>query len=322
MKLSKRTPTIAPPPGLYEHIAPSDYFRWAAWSASTLKHIGEWDQGSQSIIPGPEKSPAHLRHYLDNAEESTPAQDFGSAMHCLWLEPERFRREYHVLHSPINRRTNDGKAEWAALIAQYGEDRIITAEEWETLQAMAAAAAAHPWAKPLLSAVGQREVSAVWTDDATGLLCKGRFDKLVKLENEADGFGYIIADPKSARCAHWRMFEKDSASYGYHISMAMYRAAIRVLTGKDARCYLIVQEKTAPYAVVVYDMPPEVLDAGEVVYRAMLAEAARCEKLNKWPGYADDRAIPLGLPTWAHAEAHDPTEAPTQNRRELTATTG
>ena len=44
---------------------------------------------------------------------------------------ERFKREYCVLSDKIDRRTKDGKARWESLVSSFGEDRIITADDWK-----------------------------------------------------------------------------------------------------------------------------------------------------------------------------------------------
>ena len=315
--ITPRTPATPPKPGMYPDIGPADYHRWGAWSQSMLKQIGEWDQNLQAVVPSPEKSPAHLWHYLHNSEDSTEAQEFGTALHALWLEPERFKREYCVLSDKIDRRTKDGKARWESLVSSFGEDRIITADDWKILEGMAHAAASHEFAQPLLGAEGQCEVSIVWEDEETGLTCKTRLDKLIVANHEE--YDYAIVDPKTTRCSHWRVFEADASSYGYHIQAAVNVDAIYAATGKRARHFLIAQEKTAPYPVVVYPVPPEAVESGRVIYRAMLKEAARCMKLGKWPAYADDRLIDLTLKPWAHAEIVEPAEAPKQNRQALAA---
>lgn len=334
---SPRMPTTAPKPGIYSDIGPAEYFRWAAWSQSTLKHIGVWDNTTQQITTAPGKSAAHLRTYLDRGQEATSAQDFGSAEHCLLLERDRFQREYVVVKEPPNRKSDAGKAYWDAVEAEIGKaaaesrrkeaaevyermvetrgaDRVLTPVEWEELQRMAHAAARNELARDLLAARGQREVSLSWLDPTTGAPMKARLDLLI-----VEGGKVRIVDPKSTRCSHPLTFEPDIARFGYDVQGAMYTDGVSIVLGipsEDIEVDLIAIEKGETCCVVVYPLTPETIASGRVKYQAMLAEALRCQKLDKWPGYADDRVIPASLPARDIAEKHDPTEAPRMARRE------
>ena len=42
------------------------------------------------------KSPAHLRAYLNFPQKSTPAMIFGSAFHCMALEPDKFNERFYI----------------------------------------------------------------------------------------------------------------------------------------------------------------------------------------------------------------------------------
>lgn len=293
-----RMPADPPAPGLYPNVGFADYCRWRAWNQSTLKQFGEYDSTTGQIEPAPWKSPAHALAYLTDGEAPTEDQAFGTGYHTLLFEPHRFVREFHVLKHPIDKRTKAGKEEWAALSAQFGADRLIDVETWNLWRGMADAAARDAHAKPMLGAIGEREVSGVFADAETGAVCKFRIDKLIRVPGRQP----IIVDLKTTKCAHWRRFEWDAGDYGYHVQAAMYTDAVESLTGERPIYYVVAQEKEPPFAAVVYRMREEELDSGRRIYRAQLRLAEKCVKTNIWPGYADGRVVELVLHERFHAE--------------------
>lgn len=296
-----RTPTIPPAPGFHPGLAETDHHRWAAWSKTTLLIAGEWNNLSGRAEPAPFKSPRHLWAYLQGKpEEPSDSMRIGAAQHCLLLENHRFLKTYHVLRHEINKRTNDGKAEWAALTAAHGADRIITADEWEDMQGMARGAAENTLARDLLGAVGQHELSMTWDDEATGLRCKGRIDKYIDIDGT-----HLIVDLKTTRCSHPILFERDAGKLGYHVQAAMYVDGVKAITGREPKFIIVAVEKTDPYLAVVYPLRPEVIESGRVIYRGMLALIAECLRTGNWPGYADNRTVEMDVPRWHHAEVPD-----------------
>lgn len=299
MILTKRQPIQAPKPGLYFDVPAVEYHRWAGASQSTLKKIGQWDQAVQTMVPGPEATPAHVWDYLNSeGTESTEAQVLGERQHALLLEPDRFVKQYRVL-PPIDKRTKEGKARYADLCEQYGEDYLISQYDWDLMQGMAAGIAACKYGKWFMGAEGRTEVSGTWRNEATGIDCKMRIDKLIRNE----GKPRVIVDLKTTRCAHWRKFERDFADYGYDQQAAWYVDGLTQLLGEGETLFFVVAvEKTPPHCTVVYQVPVEVIEAGRTKNKAAMEMLRQCCESNEWPGYADDRMVPVALPSWAHAE--------------------
>jgi hypothetical protein len=318
VKVYPKTPALPPGIGVFPDIAPTDYFRWAALDYSTLTKIGEWDQQSNAVLPAPDRSPAHVLNYLTGEpEEPTDAQAFGSAFHTLLLESHRFKERYHVLDKPIDRRTKDGKAEWSYLLEHYPEDRILTPDNVAAMEAMVRGAARNEHAYPLMGAIGDCELSAVWVESETGVRMKGRLDKLIR---GRDGSAMVV-DIKTTRNAHPRKFCVDAARYGYHVQAAIYHDAVVALLGVVPAYLIVAVEKSAPHNTVVYQVRPEEISAGRTVYRALIRDFLNCEKADHWPGYEDKHLVPLLLPEWAMAERDEETNgvetaAPTEDQAE------
>lgn len=273
------TPTTLTP-GLYPNVPAYQYHGWQAANQSLLKTMRD-------------QSPAHAYQQMTNPSPSTPATRLGTAIHTAVLQPDVFHQEY-IVAPEINRRTNAGREEWALLVNAWGEDNILKSEEMQEIQAISDAVLSHPTAGPLLR--GDVELSALWTDDETGVLCKGRFD----VANKRVG---ALVDLKTTRDASQRAFSRAIWQYGYHIQAAHYLAGANA-HGIDAEFFVIVAvEKTPPYAVAVYNLRGDVIKAGHDELRPLIEQYAQCMESGHWPGYPTE-AVEIDLPRYAWFE-HD-----------------
>ena len=59
------------------------------------------------------------------------SMEFGSLVHCLVLEPETFSDNYAVPPDNINRRTKDGKAQWAEFMAANADKIQINEQDYQ-----------------------------------------------------------------------------------------------------------------------------------------------------------------------------------------------
>ena len=165
-------------PGIHEGVPNDDYHAdTAAVSSSRLKPM---------LV-----SPAHFA--AAGAGKETKAKSFGSALHCLLLEPEVFDNSFMVLRpSKIKKSTKAGQA-LAELVEQAAGGREIVSEsDFMEMQAMVASAKRHGAIRQMLE-WGQAETTLVWHDDETGILLKVRPDWLQ--------LGHCIWDVKSAATA-------------------------------------------------------------------------------------------------------------------------
>jgi hypothetical protein len=76
-------------------------------------------------------SPKKLKEYMEKKKEQTDAMVEGSLFDCLLFEPEKLQERFFVVEKP-DRRTNVGKAAWAAAISEAGERSIVTTEQVES----------------------------------------------------------------------------------------------------------------------------------------------------------------------------------------------
>jgi hypothetical protein len=242
------------------------------------------------------KSPAHLRETLDHPQPPTPAMAFGSAVHTYVLEPERFSKEF-VVAEKFDRRTKEGK-EAAARFEEANQGKtLITPEDLTTLSLMRAAVLAHQGAAKLL-AQGEAELSAFWSDSATGIACRCRPDWFN---------GTTLVDLKSCIDASSRGFSRAIANFGYDVQAAFYVDGIKRVTGMELPFLFVAVEKESPHAVAVYRADPEIIKIGRKKYQAALQLLKWCQESGTWPAYQPAGEVELiSLPRWAaNAEAFE-----------------
>jgi hypothetical protein len=80
------------------------------------------------------KSPAHLKYYLDNGQEPTPAMILGTQVHTALLEPGEWTQYARGVEG--DRRTKAVKAEHQKLLEQYSPDQIIKHETYDQIEDM------------------------------------------------------------------------------------------------------------------------------------------------------------------------------------------
>ncbi len=250
-------------------ISNADYHADPAISASQLKTVMQ--------------SPYHYwSRYLDPSRTptiATSAMKLGSLTHCCVLEPDQVAARYGI--TP-DRRSNAGKALAAEMEATGIE--AVTAQEMEQALAMAASVRSNSTAALLLSN-GAAEQSFWWDDIATGMRCKCRPDWFD---------GATIVDLKTCQDASPASFAKAVANFGYQIQAAHYLAGTLA-----TRFIFVAVEKTAPYAIGVYELDTEALVHGSIARHNALQRIQDCRAINEWPSYTDDGIHTLQLPGWA-----------------------
>ena len=252
-------------------ISNADYHADPAVSASHLKTVMQ--------------SPYHYwSRYLDPdrvAMVPTAAMRLGSLTHCATLEPDELTKRYQL--AP-DRRTKEGKAAVVEMAAA-GIEAVSEADLAQALQ-MADAVRSNSTVSSLLSN-GAAETSHWWDDVATGMRCKCRPDWL-----SADG--ETIVDLKTCSDASPAGFAKAVAQWSYQVQAAHY------LCGTLAKRFVFAAvEKSAPYAVGVYELDTEAMVHGSVLRHNALQRIQDCRAINEWPGYTDGGIQTLQLPGWA-----------------------
>ncbi|MBN1851104.1 MAG: PD-(D/E)XK nuclease-like domain-containing protein [Pirellulales bacterium] len=239
----------------------------------------------------------------------------GSLVHCGALEPLAIAQWYAVMPAfelDAENQTKDGKPtqskattyyrDKAAQFAEANRNKeIVTQAEYDNLVGLVRSLASNERAIEYLGSEGPVEVSIVWEDHNTGLLCKARIDKWQRDKQR-------FCDLKT--CRDPLKFNRAIADYGYHRQAAFYQMGLHAVL-KDIRLWqtphLVAIEPAEPWGVRAAPVHEEWLVIGrEEVNRArkLIAEA---KERDEWPGYdSPDHWLPPG---WYGAkESDDPIE--------------
>lgn len=229
---------------------------------------------NKSTLWAMKKSPLHYWHLIhDTPKEDTAALKFGRAAHKRMLEPDEFFAEY-VIAPKVDRRTKEGKAIWADLMESGRE--VISSEDMEIITAME-----KEFPSRLLRDA-QTEIPLFWTDNETGVDCKGRLDAITE--------DYVI-DYKTTNDASTAGFQREALRYGYDLQAAMYLEAARANGYNPKGFIFIAQEKSAPYLVNVLHAGEAFLDRGTWIMRDLLEKYKQCRDSDTWPGYGENELI-------------------------------
>jgi len=213
---------------------------------------------------------------------STPAMAEGSMIHCAVLEPDAFDSRY-IVAPEINKRTNAGKAEWAAFCEDNADKEVITPVQYDAAMYAQKAVHAHPMASKLLSG-GLAERAMFWKHEKTG----------EELKAKADYVSDILVDLKTTTCAAPGAFSKSCADFSYHVQAAHYMEGFEA----DEFVFVVLEKKTN--VVECYRLDQEAIDRGLEQRDAWLNTYILCRDFDDWPGYNDPNGVTrLSLPAWS-----------------------
>lgn len=283
-------------PGRYTNIPREVYEAIPAMNATTIKAMET-------------QSPAHARYWQEE-EKGSDELLFGEGFHCACLEPGEFPKRFVLWPDAKQgdaptKKTKDpdmrpggrraGKA-WDSFCASHLPRKAVRERDYNDIQSMSEQLHSHPALMPLL----QRrpiffEVTLIWVDPHTGMLCKARFDVLIDDENPT-GLDY-----KTTNNAKPSRFGTQVFDFGYDIGAAHYCMGQRVLNPDKPLPNMIIPaiEKKPPFKPVIYRVGIATMRLGWMRTRSGMDRYAECLKTDRWPGYGDDKIIDVDAPTWA-----------------------
>lgn len=222
------------------------------------------------------KSPLHYwERYLNpmHEERKTPALILGSAVHCAVLEPSEFGKRYAIAPN-VDRRTKDGKLLFEEFQKATQGMTILTQDEAYTCERVMEAVQRHEEAALLLSKINKIEQVLEFQD----MKCKpdGICESL-----------HLIIDLKTTDDASASAFGRSALKYRYDVQAAFYSDIYEnVYNHKPEGFIFIAVEKLPPYAVAVYVIEDEDIQAGRIKYLADLERWREAKASNNWTGYA------------------------------------
>lgn len=237
--------------------------------------------GAKSLLRSPAK-------YLWEREHPVHKDvfDVGTAAHAL------------VLGTPLEIVVVDAD-DWRTKVAKEAKAEAHAAgqtpllrDTWAEIQAMRGALMRHRTARSLLEREGHSEASIYWTDSATGVPLRCRFDRLTTNDGRALGIDY-----KSTNDASPRGFAKSVASFEYVQQDPWYLDGLIALGYEDPSFLFIAQEKSAPYLPAVYELRPGDREIGREKNALARQMWRDCTEADVWPAYSEDVQF-LDLPRW------------------------
>jgi len=263
-----------PVSGIYEGLGFDQYRKAWAIANSDLLRL--------------EESPRKYKFQQENPKPQTKAMAFGTALHTIVLEPEKFN-ELYIPDAYTGSYSKDAKA-WREEQKENDitvinnkddpEKGVYGMSDWDRLHYMRDAVLAHPTLSILLGDGGQSEVSIFWKEEETGLMCKCRVDYLPYAHN-------IAIDLKSTEDATMSEFQYSMFKYGYVHQDAHYSDGL--YAHNMIRHFIFAAiEKEPPFEIGLYTVSKEDRDFGYTRRNRNLLKMQDCIKNNNWSGITED----------------------------------
>jgi len=244
-----------------------------------------------------EQSAKHYRHAVDNPNHvETDAMRLGTAVHTALLEPEAWADSIAVYGG-----TRRGKV-WQEFQDANPGKAILKADAMAKVLAMQAAVHADPVARRYLNGAGSNERTIQWTDEATGIVCKGRADRVA--DNVCGD--RVLVDVKTTRDASPRAFGQSAGRLGYHAQLAFYADGLAARGEPVDKVVILAVESAPPFDCGILILDDATLELGQYTYRALLERVRDCREAGDWPGrYVQESSLQLPAWMWAHDDDED-----------------
>ncbi len=219
------------------------------------------------------KSPEYFRFIMDNPQPPTASMKFGSALHMNVLQPEEFSKHY-IVSPKFDKRTKQGKADYAEFINNNMFKTVITEEEYLQITQITDKLRNDEDANLMLTQ-GTKEHIIAWNNEEYDIKCKGMLD--VYRRDDILGHNYIV-DLKTTQDSSYYGFSKSMKKFKYYKQAAFYMDAI-----KATEFYIVAVEKNPPYSINIIQIGHDLLDKGREMYNNDLEIYKYCKENNYWP---------------------------------------
>ena len=255
---------------------------------------------SKSRLANMSVCPQYYKWAIENPQEPTEALTVGSAFHKWVLEPEDFGQEFAIMPI-IDRRTKQGKEDYANFVAENEGKSIITQEQFILIDNMRNSLLENSYFKKLIDG-GMVEQSFYFLDELTNIMCKVRPDCFKRIGDKV-----IITDLKSCKSAMPEAFMKDIVNYSYDLQAYMYRLGVSLVLNvpiENVIFVFVAVEKEAPFLSAIYECTQDIYDRGEMLFRKYIGMLKYCTDTNNWYGINGhtNEPITIGLPEWAKSK--------------------
>lgn len=293
-------------PGIYD-IPAADYHADPCPTASLSSSIGK-------IMD--DKSPlhawaAHPRLNPDCEENTATAFDLGAAAHALILgsddglmviDPEKFpAKNGNIPKGYTNDAIREARdAAYASGLIPLLPEQLAAVERIEVAarKAMAANAELAGW-----ELAGKPERVLAWREG--NIWCRARMDW-----KPDDPKGVYLDVKTTETSVNPEIIGRYAMNMGWDFQEAFYRRGLQVLgIAEHPRFRFVAIEQSAPHAVTVVGIPPEVAAHADHKVDMMIQLWAECMATGNWPGYPN-RTVWLEAPPWSFQRHQERWERP------------
>jgi len=187
----------------------------------------------------------------------------GTAAHCLVLEPDEFTARY-IVPPKMDRRTKEGKEAFSAFGREHAGKKFLDQEEFDLVHRMAEAVSQNACAQDLLWGA---EVEVVYRHNGTPLATQCRVDAVTPTH---------VVDLKTTESL--AKFKRSLWDLGYHRQAAWYLEHV----DPQLPFIFIAVEKSAPYAVGIFQIESRGLSMARDQLSDALARLADSIATNRW----------------------------------------
>lgn len=293
MTATQPGPTLLDPPDALERHLPDgihDGIEPAIYHADQLCHEQTLSASIAHVLCA--RSPlhawtAHPRLNPQYKPKTSDAFDLGTAAHALLLQGEN-------ACEVIDAKDYKTKVAREAKAAAYAAGKTpLLVGQWARVQEMVTAVKAQIATfddGPPLLANGRPEQTLIWHEG--GITCRSRLDWLTN--------DYAVVDDLKTTSAsgHPQEWTRRLWSFGADVQCAMYKRAVRTLSGTDPIFRWIVAETEPPYAVSIIGLAPSALALADEKCEYAIAAWRDCLAAGQWPSYPPAVAL-AEMPGWA-----------------------
>lgn len=219
---------------------------------------------SRSDLLQLDKSYDHWLHYKGEPRKASDALEFGSLVHMLFFEPEKFDEEYVVAPFKLDMR----KAESKDFVARNIDRQIIDNSDFTKARVLVEKAKGHPIVQEIFQQNLYVEHSFFFPLKYGGRTIVGKVRPDCFYIN--DDHEVIVVDLKTTADATPKGFTRSIGNYGYDVQARYIRHALERYGFRVKDFIIIACESSAPYTCNVfniYETYEEVAD--DIIARAL-----------------------------------------------------
>jgi hypothetical protein len=232
-------------------------------------------------------------------DKETDATDWGNLIDCLVLQPHQFEKRYAICPAtypgqdrkkqPVDKTWNRGATYCDDWMSERESAGIVCLKQDDYQAAKHAAdllLADKQIASLLDGAKRSVMVTADWLDKAKGIVVPFKILVDIVPTNPTDGFHNTLADLKTCRSAHPRVWPKEVFAHGYAVQAAAYLDCYEAATHEGRTGWMhVLSENIPPYQLGRRWLSSEFLEIGRMQYRDALSLYCQCLKTGVWPDY-------------------------------------